>query len=122
MLVFGPTMTISHGKPFAQRLAVSSDEVAEWLRDLMRRDIRFPIPDKPGIGQPPNLVTVVHAYTRRNNAPHTVPVEGRQLQPALIPEVDEGVIESDVADHGISSLLPPVASKDHAPGRGARQG
>jgi hypothetical protein len=83
---------------------VSSNELTEWARNLTRRVVRVLILDEPIIDQAPDLVGVVRRSTRGNNAAHAIPVEGRQLQPALIPEVDEGVIEPDVADHGDSAI------------------
>jgi hypothetical protein len=87
---------------------VSSNEVPEWARDLKRGEQGFSVLDESAIDQTLDLVFVAHGCIRGNDTPHAVPVEGRRLQPALVSEVDEGVVEPDVTDHAFSplSLLP----------------
>lgn len=104
MNIVRPHVTLGHAKLCAHGVTVSIDQLAERARDLERRIERQLALDVPGIHQPFDLVGIVHACTHRHDAPHAVPVERRQLQPALIPEVDERIVEPDVCDHDISPM------------------
>jgi hypothetical protein len=105
MNIIRPHVTLGHAKLCAHDVTVSIDQLAERARDLERRIERQLALDVPGIHQPFDLVGIVHACTHRHDAPHAVPVERRQLQPAPIPEVDERIVEPDVCDHDISPCL-----------------